>query len=90
MKNIFELLQNVQKEKSLNERQSILKEMQDAINIERVNTKIKPITGRIIAMKVAHIPTKDLYYLNSICKDYRNRKGSFGKCFFGSLKVVDK
>lgn len=78
--------------KVLNERQQLLNDIMCAINVERVGTKFKPLTGRAVAMKVAHIPTKDLYYLISVCKDYKNRNKShsFSRCFFGSLKIVDK
>lgn len=88
IKNLFDLLpKKVEKKSKLNERQGILKEFVDEINKERINTKWKPITGRAVAMKTNHIKTKDLYYLLSICKDGKNRNGSFGKVFFGSIKV---
>lgn len=76
--------------KVLNERQEILQQIQCAINVERVGTKFKPITGKAVAMKVSHIPTKDLYYLLSTCNDYKRRSkksGGFSKCFFWSLKA---
>lgn len=47
----------------------------------------KPTTARAIAIKLSHIKSKqDLYYFLSICKDYKTRKGSFGKIFWGALK----
>lgn len=79
----------IQKTKITNERQFVIKQILEEINKERIGTKYKPMTGRGVAMKVSHIPTKDLYYLLSICKDSKNRCGSFSKCFFGSLKVKD-
>lgn len=89
IKNLFDILPKKieKKEKPLNERQGILKQFVEEINKERIGTKFKPITGRAVAMKTSHIPTKDLYYLLSICKDGKNRNGSFGKVFFGSIKV---
>lgn len=68
------------------ERGSLIEEMTNAINLERVGTKYKPMTLRAVAVKIGHIETKDLYYLLSICNDSKNRCGSFSKCFFGSLK----
>lgn len=73
--------------KVLNERQELIQRIQCAINVERVGTKYKPVTGRAVAMKVAHIPTTDLYYLDSICRDAKNRGKKYGFVFFGSLKV---
>ncbi len=73
--------------KIVNERQDILAQLLEEINRERIGTKWKPLTGRAIAIKVSHIPTKDLYYILSVGKDYKSRNGSFSKYFFGSLKV---
>ncbi len=92
MEKISSLLpEKIKPEKVLNDRQMIIKEMVCAINVERLGTKFKPITGRAVAMKVSHLKNiGDLFYLHSICKDYKNRHGHYSKCFFGSLKVVDK
>jgi hypothetical protein len=73
--------------KVLNERQELIQRIQCAINVERMGTKYPPITGRAVAMKVSHIKTKDLYFLDSICRDARNRGKKYGFVFFGSLKV---
>lgn len=70
-----------------NERQAVLKQFQDEINSERMGTKYKPVTGRAVAMKLSHIKDlQTLYYFLSICRDAKHRRGSFSKCFFGSLK----
>lgn len=90
MPSIQELLQSRPKEKSkiTSERQDILRQFQEEINKERIGTKYKPMTGRGIAMKLAHVKDKHtLYYFLSECKDYKNRNGSFSKYFFGRLKV---
>lgn len=56
-------------------------------NINGKKTKVGKITGKAVAIKLAHIKDeKDLFYFLSVCKDYKNRNGSFSKCFFGSLK----
>ena len=56
------------------------------LNKERGNRK--PLTHMAVKMKLYAIKDKklDLLQFLSQCKDYRNRKGSFGKCFFGALK----
>lgn len=85
---ILKELEHSQKSKITNERQAILKMFEDEINKERINTKYKPITGRAVAMKCSHLKDNfTLYYFHSQCLDYKNRKGSFSKCFFGSLKI---
>lgn len=37
--------------------------------------------------RVKHLSYQDLRYFMSVCKDYKNRHGSFRKAFFGALKV---
>jgi len=78
---------NKKEDKIVNRRQELLKEIIDNINREREGTKYKKVSARAIAIKVSHLKEHDLEYTLSICKDYRNRKGSFSKCFFGMLKV---
>lgn len=92
------VLPEFKKPKITNERQSVIKEFVDEINKERPskykdkNDKIKtllPVTPKAVAVKLGHIKDlKDLYYFLSVCRDYRNRNGSFSKCFFGSLKTL--
>ena len=47
----------------------------------------KPLPVRVIAIKLAHIPTKDLYYLRSCCLDRLMRNESVGKYLLGSIKA---
>jgi len=96
MKQASDLFQNYEiKKTNLNERSSLLKQFQDEINKERPYTyknskgkkvKVNKITGKELALRVAHVKTEDLYYFLSVCRDEKNRKGSFSKCFFGRLK----
>lgn len=77
----------LKKTKITNERQSILQEFQNEINKERINTKYKPITGQLIGIKLSILKTnQELYEFLSECRDYKNRKGSFSKRFFGGFK----
>lgn len=76
------------KSKMTNERQTVVKQFVDAINLEQLAAKKKPYAASMIAFKLSHVKSlHDLYTFLSTCKDYRNRKGSFNKCFFGALKV---
>ena len=70
-----------------NERQEILSQFVEAINTERIDTKFKPIQSRAVAIKLGHVKTKDLWSFYSQCKDYKAKKGSFSRCFFGALKI---
>lgn len=75
------------KKKVLSERQYILSQFVEEINKERIGGKYNPVTGRQIAIKLSHIKDNHtLYYFLSSAKDYKNRNGSFGKYFYGSLK----
>lgn len=85
--------------KKVNSRSEILKQFVDEINKERpytytnINgkkTKVGLITGKAVALKVSHLAENDLHYFLSVCKDSKNRNGSFSKCFFGSLKPGEK
>lgn len=53
----------------------------------------KPINSKYFAIKLAHIPTKDLYYLRSMKNDFKNRNGykrsAFTKWLFGSIKYKE-
>lgn len=97
MENISDLLKERAntKTKINSERAYVISLIVDEINKERpitykVNGKKKTlgkITPRAVAIKVGHIKnTKDLYFLLSEGKDYKNRHKSFSKYFFGSLK----
>lgn len=85
----------VQKSKAKSERADIISKLVDGVNTERpctyiLNGKKKTlgkITGRAVAIKMSHIPTKDLYYILSICTDAKNRGQSFSKVMFGSIKA---
>ena len=84
---LFTKYQIPQQAKVLHERNLVLKDILDIINSERFNTKFKPYSGKLLGIKLAHVETKDLYYILSVGKDYKARHGSFSKYLFGSLKV---
>ena len=70
-----------------NERQELISQFVTAINEERDGKKYKKVTGRQIAIKLSHLDLQTLYYLMSVCRDAKNRMGSFSKYFWYLLKV---
>lgn len=50
-------------------------------------SKEQPTKFMAVNMKLLGIPEGDIAYCLSNCKDYKNRNGSFSKCFWGSLKI---
>ena len=70
-----------------NERASIIKEFVDEINLERINTKYKPVKGKRIAIMLSVLKTEfELRQFLSECRDYKNRNGSFSRRYFGGFK----
>ena len=66
------------------ERAELIGKFVEGINRERVGTKWAPVTPRLVAIKVGHLKTNgDLYFLLKQCEQGK----SFGKVFFGALKV---
>jgi hypothetical protein len=87
-KNVGKWQFNEKKKRGItNERQSVLKEIQTEME------KDGPVNVRLLAIRLSHIPTGDLYFMKSEASDYRSRgKGEFSKYIWGSIKVrpVDK
>lgn len=70
-----------------NKRQYALKEIQDIIESEQ-GGKMNKNQVKLLAIKLSHIPTEDLYFLKSEGLDYKKRKGEpFGKFVYGAIKV---
>ncbi len=81
-------LEKSNESKIRSERAFIISQFLEEINKERIGTRFKPMTGRGVAIKLGHLKDNyTLYYFLSTCRDAKNRRGSFSKCFFGSLKV---
>lgn len=80
---------NLTKTKITSKRAFILSLIIEEINKERVGTKYKPVYPKSVAIKTSHLSIADLEYFLSDCLDYKNRCGSFSKCFYGALKNVD-
>jgi hypothetical protein len=106
LKNLFSepnILKRFEKTKkgANSERASILSEMLEEINKERIADgkpqkykdksgkwkELKPMTGKEIGLRTAHVKTNDLYPFHSNCMDYKHRQGSYSRYFFGKLKI---
>ncbi len=65
-------------------RREIITMFLDKLNSERIGTKYKPLTAKIVAIKLGHLKSiQDLHYFFNLC----DRSKSFGSKFFYELKV---
>ncbi len=53
-------------------------------------TFLKPYTIERICFKTSHLSETDLHYLHSIARDAKSRGRSYGKVFWGSLKINNR
>ena len=89
MKSLQDLLNN--KDEALKEllkhpRHKLLDLALQRINYERKDTKYKPMSMKVLAIKTSHLSIDDLGYLVKTCQ----QKADFGRMFFGLLKVKPK
>ena len=68
--------------KTTSERQELIQNFVDRINLERIGTKFKPVIWRQINGLLRHLKVGDLYWFFGECE----RADSFSKKFFGVLK----
>lgn len=61
-----------------------LDEIWKMVNIDRKDTKYKPLSKKILAIKIAHLSTDDISFLVKRMQQSSNP----GKVFFGSLKSI--
>lgn len=59
------------------ERASLIGTLTDTLNLDRDGKKYKKLTYARIGTLLAHIPTKDLYYLKRVCEDSKNFSKKF-------------
>src|SRR3990167_7486401 len=84
MKSLAELTKGDRiKELLKHPRHKMLDELVKGINLDRRDTKYKPLTVRVVAIKTAHLGLDDMHFLLKKCQ----QSHSFGKMFFGLLKV---
>lgn len=69
-----------------NEKTCLITQAVNEINKEREGTKWKPVSYISVFRKLQKKTEFEIRLCLSNCKDYKNRNGSFGKCFWGSLK----
>lgn len=69
--------QNSRRKGANSERASLIGELTDTLNLDRDGKKYKKLTYARIATLLAHIPTKDLYYLKRVCGDSKNFSKKF-------------
>jgi hypothetical protein len=68
------------------ERGELMRYFMERLNPPRVRDGLPPLTmGRIGRLLVA-IPTRDLYYLKSVCEDAAARGSDFSKKFWWEIK----
>lgn len=79
---------NVISDTSRNELEYVINQFKDELNKERVGTKYKPLSFIAVKMKLLKIKElRELYSFLSVCRDSKNRQGSFSRAFFGILKA---
>ena len=88
MQSLFDIIKDKQQIKNgaNSERAGVIQQFVEELNSERIGTKYKLLTGKVIAIKLSHLKLQDLYTFLSLCRDYKNRQKSFSKYFFGALK----
>lgn len=78
MEHIGDLVPNIKQEKSnKTERGELMKYFCDRLNVSRVKDGLKPIGMGRMGMLLQGIPTKDLYYLKSICDSAKHFSKKF-------------
>lgn len=58
---------------------------QKVVEFKKTKICLKARTIKSFAIMLAHIPTKDLYYILSIAKDKENRNENFGGWLMGEI-----
>lgn len=81
---IGNLLSNytVEKANIRSERDELVQKFLERLNQAREGTKYKPLTARAVAIKLSHVPTRDLWAFYKQCEQAK----SFSAYFFWALK----
>lgn len=72
------------------ERGELLKYFRQHLNIARVRDGLPPLSMPRMGKTLELIPTKDLYYLKSVCDDAASRGREFSKKFWWEVKLKFK
>ena len=82
----MDLFEKVEQKSKKTERGELLVYFCGKLNKGRAEKKLKPLTIPRVAFMLTRIPTKDLYYIKSVCDDFENRGKPFGGLFWKLLK----
>lgn len=87
MENLFKNYQLPEKTKDRNKRDSLINDFVASINLERANTKYKPVTPRVVAILINQHPSlkndpdcQKLYEFYRICKQAKSFSAYFYWC----------
>jgi hypothetical protein len=72
------------------ERGELLRYFMQKLNIARVRDGLPPLSMPRMGKTLELIPTKDLYYLKSVCDDAAARGNEFSKKFWWEVKLKFK
>jgi len=85
MEHIGKSLEKKKAAEKKTERGELMRYFMEQLNVGRIKDGLPPLTmGRMGRLLVA-IPTRDLYYLKSVCDDAANRGQSFSKKFWWEI-----
>lgn len=82
----MDLFEKVEQKSKKTERGELLVYFCGKLNKGRAEKKLKPLTIPRVAFMLTRIPTKDLYYIKSVCDDFEKRGKPFGGLFWKLLK----
>lgn len=76
------------KRERLTERGELMRYFMEKLNRARVRDRLPPLTMPRMGRLLVAIPTRDLYYLRSVCDDIERRGGidAFSKKFWWEIK----
>jgi hypothetical protein len=86
MDHIGKHLEKKKKADKATERGELMRYFMDKLNPPRVKDGLPPLTMARMGRLLVAIPTRDLYYLKSVCDDAESRGSSFSKKFWWEVK----
>lgn len=87
IKTLFVMPPRAPKKGPRNERDEIFEYFYGKLAPAYQEFRKRPMSKRMLAVKIAHLSVQDLYYMRSVCEDAARRGQSFSKVFWGQLKV---
>jgi len=89
--NYLDYLEKKADRQTINSKRSyLISQIVEEINKERVGTKYPLAKPRMIAIKTSHLGVEELDWFHHNCMEAKQRSGSYGRFFFGSLKSIDR